>query len=447
MAECSSHPHFLTLPLELREQVYRDVILTSDSNVQILRGCRQIHAEAQQFVFKRPLAFDSQTELCQWLNRVDKRYLRHIDTLRFSVVEIDLSPLLETSYYSPSTRLHWWDLYEMEAKELSAALQSLSNVRDLTISLPGSVDSRLVRDFYHALLDNLAHIFPKLEHLTLPGGQRSLEFVEPMRCLHSLRFNGYTDSRPIEPANVLSRMPHLTELQLFGPPYDMVDERFRGDKRPQGAQPLSPEVLHHIRPLTSFAIFEEDRPWLEKPVYFNPPFLQALRSAHITSLKKLCISLDWTPDQDAQDLLFALLSDSVVRDLTICWPGLDPSFLLCLPASLETLRTSVSGALDAYSLVCWVSHRKTDLAVLEEIELMADRTQPETDRDPSEVVPSTLRPFGRISADELQDAYLGRRMSHELEPAIDFLRGMGYRARQGSCTPGLFDEGKKPMSR
>ncbi|OCL11703.1 hypothetical protein AOQ84DRAFT_180532 [Glonium stellatum] len=408
-------PPILSLPLELREQIYGDVLLYSRKDAQFLRVCHQIYMEAQPFIFKRHLKFISQAELHRWLGIVDTQNLHHVTSISLQLQDIDLSPLLSPLPNQDAPQLLCWDLYEKELENLARALRKLPNIRSFAIlkPKPSQMHSYLYREFLCSFSALVGKCYLKLRHLTLHEDQQTLAFLVSMQSLRKFRFSGSSITSPAETLSILSQMPQLTELEIFTQPHVKLVGEYRPDPSYGRYQSLTPDVLRSIRPLKSFAIHERSGLDVSATAFFNPAIFDALRDSHGFSLRTLRLSLDFTPDLSSFSAFRQFITESSVQHLEIDWPDLEPEALDgLLPRSLRSLCVSVESSTSAFDVIWEIIRSKLELPALHEVAIVADWELLEYYDDTSKVY------------DILPD---------ELELAMIELRALGVRTFKSNC--------------
>jgi len=81
---------FHTIPLEIREHIYNELLGIAPSTIfDLLLTNRQIASEAKPFLYRQPLIFDGQAEFVSWLRSVDRTCLRHVVEVHFKLHDID----------------------------------------------------------------------------------------------------------------------------------------------------------------------------------------------------------------------------------------------------------------------------------------------------------------------------------------------------------------------
>ena len=81
---------FLTIPLEIREHIYNDLLRVRPASLfDLLLTNRQLAREGKPFLYRQPLTFDGQSELVDWLRNADRACLRHVVEIHFKLHDID----------------------------------------------------------------------------------------------------------------------------------------------------------------------------------------------------------------------------------------------------------------------------------------------------------------------------------------------------------------------
>jgi hypothetical protein len=197
MIECSDIPPFLVIPLEIREQVYFDVVTDPEQGTQLLRTCREILAEGHELLFRRPLIFRRQEALYSWLAHARHEHLHLVTSITLELQDIDLRPLLNTTtttaQVSRSPRLQAWDLHEQEVQRLRQAMGRLPSVKSLILRASSERRSHLYRRYVGEVLELLNLVWPNLHSLSLEGNfhDQNLGFTTSLVELRSLSFDGF----------------------------------------------------------------------------------------------------------------------------------------------------------------------------------------------------------------------------------------------------------------
>lgn len=344
-------PHFFDLPQELRDHVYCEVFSRSRCDIQALRVCRQFYCEALPFLYRQELVFPSQTSLHDWVASAGAMQASSVKAIRLSIHDIDLSPVLESVSSQPPLRPRSPELINQELEKLEHALTRLTSLCSLTVD-PVQTDTprshqRLA--LCSSFLRLVARLSPRLRRLSFTSDKHSLACVQGLRNLQSLHISGCLRNSPAETLEVLFSLPQLTELE--------VDNTFRLYDSVgvyHGRQPglsFTPDVLRKMRPLKSFGIYDfgwttitptdgsKQRLPEDQGVFVNPEMFQALYDTHLTSLEKLRISDDGSPEIQMADAFQTFLKASRIRHLETSIPAIVSSIYVdFLPWTLRSLH-------------------------------------------------------------------------------------------------------------
>lgn len=380
-----------TLPLELREQIYRAVLTSPSHGPELLRTCREIRFEAHQLLFERPLSFRSQVALFEWLSAVPQKHVDRVTELSLNIQDVDLRSLLAgsalVSYPGDPPRLLTWDVYEAELDRLLHALKKLSNVRKITIRAISGRQAFLYREFLQKFLRVLGFLFPDLLDLSLEGNlhHQELSFLSAFTKLQAFSFDGFSASSPSETANVLSGLEELTNLSLVSQ-HDLLapDSRTRSSFTTR-RQSLTGGVVNTIDSLKYFSV-TEIIPVSAQTLFFTREVLTSLRNHQ--GLKAIKVHLFQTPDDETMLALENFLEHTRIKTLELDWPQLDPHVLetfSLIPDGLEQLGVRTKSAADAFDIIWSIAESRTagDLHALTELILL--RSTPSYD----DITPST----------------------------------------------------------
>ncbi|KAF2500222.1 hypothetical protein BU16DRAFT_534840 [Lophium mytilinum] len=420
MSSCTLQPFpILCLPAELREQIYAAALLAPNSDINLLRVCRQIYTESYPLLFKRPLTFSSQSSLARWLGLVQRQHLHHVSAITLHLQDIDLTPLLTLS---PLPGILCWELYEQELEGITLAFQQLPGLRNLTIarSKPHQLQSYLYREFLRAFCGLLAHCSPKISHLTLHEDIQHFSFLHSLQHLRSIRLVGFGDQHTAHAFTALAHLSSLTEVEL-------VTEDVSHASRPYGQRHLlnSDEkalaaALATFPPLTAFSVREASA----SLSVLTPSLLTALADAHGASLRSLRMCVVSTPSFPTLARLNGLLRAEAcgVESLELCWPDVEAEILEgLLPRSLRRLRVRVEGCAHAFDLLWGVIQRRREFAQLESVGLVGSWAEwEEVDEELDKEV------------DEEEGCEGFDAAKNELDLAIGELRYMGVRTLKGA---------------
>jgi len=364
---------FTKLPLEIRQQVYENVLATTPyGNTQLLRVCRQIYSEAQQYLFKRPVILQSQFDFLDWVQTVPREHLFHVTKVQLRLVDMDSEEVfrifrrhLTLAKVAPTLDSPPLIPYEEECNrqmaKIEAALRSIPNIQHFTILQPNSPTSGPSLYMYTSFLCLIARIYPRLRELTLHATKISLSPLQSYQNLRSLTFCGWSTSTPSETSHALQQIPSLQAIEVFGPPPGLAFEQRPGYTGAVQVQSFSSEVLRSIHPLKSFAIWDlQENPYDDRP-FLTDDFFDALGTHH-SSLRTLKICTKGRPWKKAAKFVGYLWSSSLLC-LECMWDLTVLGFAEILPRSLETLAV-LSSPLAISPLVDGLLERRRELPAM-----------------------------------------------------------------------------------
>lgn len=221
-------PHFLTIPLELREHIYTELIIDDASSLfQLLLTNQQISREAKPFIFKQSLAFDGQSELYEWLPRVDRRFLRYVVDVQFKLHDIDpekivgaLGKRLRQANITAANSAQapvgnpYDEACDLEIEHLGNAFSLLPNVKHFTVLPSTDADPRPSYHMLVAFSNLLSRRFPNLLTLTSHEEFLPARFLSSLKNLRRLCFSGMSTSPPAEVTAMIRGLPGLVELEI-----------------------------------------------------------------------------------------------------------------------------------------------------------------------------------------------------------------------------------------
>lgn len=388
---------FSTLPLELRELVYRAVLTSPLHGPDLLRTCREIYVEAHKFIFERPVRFRHQVALFEWLQSVPQKYVDRVTELSLAVQDVDLRSLLTASalisHPGDPPRLLTWDLYEAELDRLLHSLKKFSNVRKITIrAIPGR-QSFLYREFLRKFLRVLGFLFPDLLDLSLEGNlhHQELSFLTAFSRLQAFSFDGFSASSPSETATVLSGLEQLTSLSLISENTLLTSDSQPRSPLSVGHQSCTGGVINTIDSLKCFSVTELI-PISAPTLFFTPEVLTSLQNHQGLRVVKICTSQ--TPNEETMAALETFLDHAHVKTLELDWPQLDPHVLEAfslIPRDLEHLWVRAKSAADAFEIIWSIAESRhagdlpslTELVLLRTTQLYNDIASADRDRKDS----------------------------------------------------------------
>ena len=315
--------HFLTLPLEIREQVYSEILVTMPCTLlQLLRSNRQISKEAQPFLYKQPIIFDGQVELFSWLKKVDRDLLRHVTTIKFKLHDIDakrivgaLGERLRRVKVSPGTPAVDSNPYDMaceqQVKRIGEVFSLLANVKDLTILECQQSDPQPSFHMLVAFSQELGRRFPSLQTLSIQNDFFPTTFISKFSHLRTLRLTGFSTTGPAETEAALSVLPCLSSLSITSPSAGLTFQQRPGYTGPLRVQCITPAVLGSLRNLKYLSIYDalDSTASKPKPVFITPDLFASLSSLPLTTLR-LATNHPMVPAQTLQAMWSFLASPS-----------------------------------------------------------------------------------------------------------------------------------------
>lgn len=329
------------LPLELREIIYQEVLLDPLQGPEILRACQTVHAEALKFLYQRPIIFQSQAALYEWLAERPQHVLRDVHEISLELQDVDLTPLLMSDPSTDSSgrtrSLRTWELYEEEINALDEAFTKLPNVSTLIIRATGGRQTHLYEDFMAKVLQMLASRWPLLQDLSLEGNMhnQSLGAIKDLKALTAFSFDGFCGTEPSETAAILSGLG-LTRMSIVSQPGLLTPTRGQNSTFTSKFQSFDGSVLRSIDQLAHLSISERVPSAASSALFFTSEILGSLHSHKTLSI--LSLRLSHAPDEDTLDALNDFLKKSLsVNRLELDWPHLDPAILYILTNRLKSL--------------------------------------------------------------------------------------------------------------
>jgi hypothetical protein len=345
---------FFGLPLELREEIYKTVLVSTNQGSEILKTCHEIRKEAQKFLYQKPLIFRSQERLHTWIRQTPRELLAHVSEITLHVQDVDLKPILSqpstSSDFAPSSHLSTSGLYRAEVNRITVSLGSIPKLKALTIRALSVQSSFLYRGLLAQILDALSTSCPYLLSLCLGGNfhHQELSFLSSLKQLESFSFDGFSASSPAETVKVLANLHNLRNLSLASEhalltPTNGVHSGFTAKR-----QSFTGEVVRTIRQLASFSVTEQI-PIMSPTLFFTSEILASLHN-HST-LKSLSIHLLYTPDRAILASLEDFLEKTSIDTLELDWPDLEPDTLeqyRLLTGSLKVLWVRAKNMANAF---------------------------------------------------------------------------------------------------
>jgi hypothetical protein len=285
------------------------------------------HQDPEAEVFGKPLVFESQHDLYEWLLQACATDLSEIDSLSFT--------LILPSIHDP----------ELELENVQAAMRALPNVGSFAMyKRLEDCSNATHHKLYDDILRRISKIYPKLVAIGVHTDDHSLNFLRSFEHLRKLQFTGFAASTPMETLAVLSRLRHLVHIEIVPALHSSVSPT-------RGAPCLSREVVRSLRHLKHMTLRESRASDPSAPAFFTMPFLMSLTGMARVPLTRLSVELtDFAPDSRVAQQFGAFLAASHLKRLSVLWgdggAGADAEMLSKLPRSLVHLvfnRIHVNG--------------------------------------------------------------------------------------------------------
>ncbi|KAF2828304.1 hypothetical protein CC86DRAFT_346430 [Ophiobolus disseminans] len=369
---------FFNLPLELREQIYKLALCSSGEGSDLLRTCREIHAEAHKFLYQRTVTFRSQDAFNVWAAGTPSNMLDQVSNIALSVQDVDLRPLLapEACKNQPRTPpgLMTWDLYQTELDRLKQSLRQVPKVKTITIRTPSRQNSYLYRDFVANVLNLLSVVYPNLRDLRLDGTfhHQGLAFLSSFTHLESFSFDGFSASSPSDTIDILSNLKLLKSLALFSKKALLTSTADPHTDSAEKRQSFMGDVMRTMGRLASFTVGERT-PTFSPTLFFTSEVLSSLLERK--ALNCLSLHLSDAPDMETLELLEKILEKSPIEHLELDWLGLRPTVLKenrLLTEHLKVLWVRVVNEADAFEILWSIAECRDagDICKLEKVVLI-----------------------------------------------------------------------------
>lgn len=368
---------FFTLPLELREEIYKGVLASPAFGPDLLQTCHEVNREARKYLYQRPLKFGNQGDFYAWLAETPLHMLDYVSELSLDLRDVNLRPILTSKSSVPngptSPRMMTSDLYQAELEKLEASLRKLAKVRVITIGVPSCQHSFLYRDFLTRFLEMLSLIYPGLINLRLDGNfhHQELVFLSKLTALESFSFDGFSASSPQAAIEILSSLKNLKNLSLLSK-HAMITPRLGVHSGfTAKRQSITGEVMRTIDQLASFTVSEQVT--TTPALFFTSEVLTFLQE-HRT-LKDLSVQLSYTPDGRTLDSLETFLEKSSIERLELDWPNLQPDVLeeyYLLTTTTKILWVRATSEANAFEMLWSIFECREagDLKMLEKVVLI-----------------------------------------------------------------------------
>ena len=256
---------FLTIPLELRENIYTYLTddESSESLLNLLEVNQQLFREAKPFLYKRKLIFEGQSELFTWLRRVGRDYLRHVADIGFQLHDIKPGEIVgalgkrlrqadRASTNGAKATMSdnpYHEACDDEVGRIAQAFSLMPNVKRLSIIPCSEGDPRPSYRMLISFSRMLARSFPNLHTLLNKESSLPINFVTNKPKLRRLQIPSRTPSSSAEVAAVFSALP-ITKLAIYGAEAPAVPSLPHRD--------VVAEMLRAVRPLDELTLYESE---------------------------------------------------------------------------------------------------------------------------------------------------------------------------------------------
>ena len=423
--------HLLSVPLELREHVYRYLVNEEEPEIllNVLEVNHQLSREAKPFLFKRRLVFYGQHDLFTWVRRVGREFLCHVADISFQLHDIKPDEIVgalgkrlrqaERNGAGGATKDNpYHEACDREVHRIAEAFSLMPNVKTFSIIACTESDPRPSYRMLSTFSKMLARYFPNLRTLRNKESSLPINFITNKPKLRSLQIPSQTPSSTAEVTTCFAGLS-VTSLSVYGAPEPIIGHAPQRD--------VVAEMLRAVRPLTALTLFESDVKYLPQDVAHD----LLVRSPdaigkHLHSLKTLKISIEYSAEMSrvpaTLSQLHKFLKSSSISRLEMAEPlvfTLDHR----LPPSVDTFVIR----LDRPS--------KPDTYLAERISLVVDQLESLTDelKRPSGARVPNLREVvmlleGHEDVKEIEDF-------EEVQQARDLLEGTGIRLTVEAADP------------
>jgi hypothetical protein len=374
-----------TLPIELRQLIYREVLASPLHGPELLATCRDIYMEAHEILFERPLGFRSQSVLFDWLDKVPHKPLSQPKELSITIQEADLRSLLVV----PALIHHPSD---PPLQKLYSALGHLPRIETITIRTIVGRQSFLYREFFRKFLVLATLRYPHLLAITLEGNfhHQDLAFLSGFKYLQRLSFDGVSASSPMETVQILSGLKHFTNLSIVSQNTMLAPKPHSRCNFTSKSQSPTGGAVSTIDQLKAFLVTEVT-PVSAPSLFLTSKFLTPL--CNHQGLKDFKVCLSQAPSNDTVLALEEFFGTTRIRVLNLDWPHLGSNVLetfSLIPECLETLWIRARSATDAFEIIWHIAenrdagnyHALTELVVLRSTQFYKD-IAPTNDRKDS----------------------------------------------------------------
>ena len=342
----SGGSRFLKLPLEIRRHLYglhASASLSRPSH--LLCSNKQIHAEARDSFYWRPLRCGSQYDLIKYVASWPDNVLRsitnlqlHVEGIRYEVMQDYFTAALSANHVGARKYP-----YLLEINQFTLALSRLASITHLQILRPAHKEKSMPSSIVMTqVLKWMAEHYPKLQSLRLDVEQCHIDCLGSFAGLKSLRLTGNSETSAVRTGDILGKLSNLEELTITGPPQALQTLRRHGCQT-KIVQAVTHQVLERLPPLKRLTLIEKTVAKTDSAIYLTTRTIKALYEIHQESLRALSISSSTLPPATFVQFLAAfLLGTPNIEELSLTWPNLAMTFVDCIPNSVQRLELAVA---------------------------------------------------------------------------------------------------------
>ena len=260
-----------TLPQELRQYIYEDILHTMPSSLfELLTLNRQISDEVKPLIYKQQIDLDGQLELFEWLQGADRTCLEYVEDISFKLHDIDPEKIVgslgqrlrqsanDRDSQSPPEDNPYREACELEIRRIFQSLSLLPNIRRFTLRRCTVSDPQPPRHMLLAFAKSLTTRLPKLQEIASHDESFPLRILPLLGKLEKFSFTGLTASDPASVREVFSKTEDLVTLQIYRPDPNVGDGKFQqraGGQEMRRCEPI--EILESLPySLQSFTFHE-----------------------------------------------------------------------------------------------------------------------------------------------------------------------------------------------
>lgn len=350
----TSGASLLTVPLEIRRQVYRLMLcLSLHDHLNLMLVCHQIYEEARESYFERPLVVQSQEELIRFVQIQTDVFLSQMTNLHLHLQEVNrdiMHPFLARAIQGISTPSGEHP-YVVETNRILGALFRLPNICRLRVSGPQDPSRSPPSGLLTTSVLRWASVhYLKLDQLGIDLESFQLDSLSGCANLRTLEIQGLSESSTMDLLKWCSQLSCLESVTIHGFQQGLQLRQQPGFHN-KFKRPSSPKELAHFPPLKRLSIHE-----CLGPTHLGPSLttkvLQSLHGCLGEHLRLLHLSCNETPPALVLSAIAAFLGSTPnLCTLRLMWPGIQVAFLDCIPSSVTRLELAATSSEDGRKIV------------------------------------------------------------------------------------------------